>query len=149
LPYARDFSIDATRGAVVMQERDEQDSRSWTIDRVDLATGARTRLHTSASMALAPFAWPGGGVAFNPEGRGGLAPLLHGRALSRAPLGDGVDLVRAVSSDGAWVAALHTLPGKLPVPFAIDTRTGAAAPLAAPPGTRVEVAGFVTAGGAP
>jgi hypothetical protein len=147
LPFARDFSIDEAAGAVVFQERDEQDSRMWTVDRLDLATGARTRLHRSASMSLAPFAWPGGGVALSPNGRGGLSLLGAGR-LDPAPLGEGVDMVRAASAGGAWVAALHTVAGRLPVPFAVDTRTGAAAALAAPPGVRVEIAGFVN-GGAP
>ena len=150
LPFARDFSIDEAGGAIVFQERDEHDPRAWTIDRMDLATGARTRLATSASMSLAPFAWPGGGVAWSRDGRGGLAVLSGAPPLTSSPLGPGVDLVRAASSDGAWVAALHTVPGKLPVPFAIDTRTGAASAIPAPPGARIEIAGFVeTNGGAP
>jgi len=148
LPFARDFSIDEAAGAVVFQERDEQDRSVWTVDRVDLATGARTRLHRSASMSLAPFAWPGGGVALSTNGRAGLALLGGAGRLQPAPLGEGVDFVRAASAGGAWVAALHPVAGRLPVPFAVDTRTGAAAALAAPPGARVEIAGFVN-GGAP
>ena len=147
LPFARDFSIDAGAGALVFQERDERDARAWTIDRIDLTTGARTHLHTGASMSLAPFAWPGGGVAYNPEGRAGLTLLGGARPLAEAPLGAGVDGVEAVSADGAWIAARHTVAGKLPVPFAVDTMTGAAAALAAPTGTRLEIAGFVTGGG--
>src|SRR5262249_35650711 len=127
LPFARDFSVDADAGAIVFQERDEHDSRTWTIERVDLATGARQRLHASAGMALAPFAWPGGGAASSPEGRAGLSLLGASRASPSAPLGAGVDLVQAALPDGSWVAALHTVAGRLPVPFAIDTRTGAAA----------------------
>jgi hypothetical protein len=144
LPFARDFSVEG--GAVVFQERDEQDSRAWTIDRVDLTTLTRTRLHTDPSASLAPFAWPGGGVAWSRAGHGGLALLGSGRPLAAAPLGEGVDLVRAVSGDRAWVAALHTVPGQLPVAFAVDTRTGAAAALPAPVGVRVEIAGFVAGG---
>ena len=66
--------------------------------------------------------------------------------LAAAPLGEGVALVRAVSGDGGWVAALHTVAGQLPVPFAIDTRTGKAAALPAPSGVRIEIAGFVNGG---
>ncbi|MEO6420535.1 MAG: hypothetical protein ABIP39_14050 [Polyangiaceae bacterium] len=44
LPFARDFSIDEKRGALVMSNRDEHDSHLWVIDRIDLATGARNRL---------------------------------------------------------------------------------------------------------
>ncbi len=47
LPFARDFSIDEKRGALVMSNRDEHDTHLWVIDRIDLASGARTRL-TSA-----------------------------------------------------------------------------------------------------
>lgn len=147
LPFARDFSVDPARGTIVFLERDAHDSRAWTIDRIDLANGARTRLHESASMSLAPFAWPGGGVAWSVEGRGGLALLGKGRPLSPAPLGAGVDLVRALSTDGAWAALLHTVAGKLPQPFAVDTRTGQARALPAPGGARIEIAGFLGAAG--
>jgi hypothetical protein len=47
LPFARDFSVDEKHGALVMSNRDEHDSHLWVIDRIDLATGVRTRL-TSA-----------------------------------------------------------------------------------------------------
>jgi hypothetical protein len=145
-PFARDFSIDPGAGAIVFQERDELDRRTWTIERIDLASGARARLHAGPSMNLAPFAWPGGGVGYNPDGQRGLALLGATRSPVAGPLGPGVDLVQSVSPDGAWVAGLHTLAGALPVPFAIDTRSGAAVALAAPPGTRVAVAGFVPGG---
>ena len=169
-PYARDFSIDDAAGAIVFQERHETDSATWVVDRVDLATGSRERLHESRSMNLAPHSWPDGGVTYNPDGRAGLsiliggltggltggAPPLHdgsaqpGAAAARPlvgplpkPLGAGVDLVLATSSDRAWIAVLHTAPGALPVPFAISAETGRAAAVAAPPGTRVTIAGFV------
>lgn len=145
LPFARDFSVDAQTGTIVMQERDEHDARAWVIERVDLTTGARTRLYRSSSASMAPFAWPGGGVGLSERGRG-LSLLGGARPLAAAPLGDGVDLVRAISADGAWVAALHTVAGRLPVPFAVDTRTGAAAALPAPSGVRIEIAGFVAGG---
>lgn len=145
LPFARDFSVDEAAGAVVMVERDEQDSRAWVIDRLDLASGARTRITKGPSLAMAPFAWPGGGIAWSPDGRAGMA-LIGGGRLAPAPLGPGVDLVRAVSAGGGWVAALHTAAGTLPAPFVIDTRTGQAAALPAPAGARIEIAGFVGGG---
>lgn len=143
LPFARDFSVDPARGAIVMAERDESDSRAWAIDRIDLQSGARTRLRESASMSMAPFAWPSGAVVWSAEGRGGLSLLDGSGAVPRAPLGAGVDLVRAVSADGAWAALLHTVPSTLPVPFAVDVRAGKAAALPAPSGARVEIAGFL------
>lgn len=148
LPFARDFSVDPARGAVVFQERDERDSRTWVIDRLDLATGARTRLAASSSMSLAPSVWPGGGVAYAPDSRGGLA--LIGREMKpiHAPTGDGVDQVQALSRDGAWVAALHTRPGELPVAFAIEAATGRALAWPTAAGARVAIAGFVADGGA-
>ncbi|APR79357.1 Hypothetical protein A7982_04704 [Minicystis rosea] len=144
LPFARDFSVGD--GAVIFQERDEHDSRAFTIDRIDLGSGARTRLHTGPSATLAPFAWPGGGIAWSSNDQAGLSILTGDRPLAAAPLGRGVDMVRAVSADGSWIAALHTVAGKLPIPFAVDTRTGAAAAIRAVPDARVEIAGFVAGG---
>jgi hypothetical protein len=148
LPLARDFSVDTARGAVVFQERDERDSRTWVVDRMDLATGARTRLAASSSMSLAPSVWPGGGVAYAPDSRGGLA--LIGREMKpiHAPTGDGVDQVQAISREGAWVAALHTRPGELPIAFAIESSTGRTLALPTAAGARVAIAGFVAEGAA-
>lgn len=156
-PYARDFSIDDDAGTIVFQERHEIDPALWVIDRVDLTTGSRERLHESRRMSLAPHSWPGGGVVYNPD-QAGLAVLIAApaspdpkeRSISAGrpiagPLGAGVDLVLARSPDRAWVAGLHTVPGALPVPFAIRAATGEAAAIAAPPGTRVTIAGFVPA----
>lgn len=47
LPFARDFSVDEKRGALVMSNRDEHDAHLWVLDRIDLTSGVRTRL-TSA-----------------------------------------------------------------------------------------------------
>jgi hypothetical protein len=139
LPFARDFSVERESGTLLLQERHESDSRRWVIDRVDLDTGRRSRLHESTSMALAPHAWPGGRLAFTPDRRG-----LAIEGLDRAsPLGEGVDAVLATSADDCWAAALHTAPGARPVPFAIDTATGAPAAIPAPRGARVTIAGFI------
>lgn len=148
LPFARDFSVDAERGAVVFQERDERDSRTWVVDRVDLASGARTRLAAARSMSLAPSVWPGGGVAYSPDGRSGLT--LIGRKMKpiQAPTGEGIDQVQALSEDGAWVAALHTRPGQFPLAFAIESATGSTLALPAAAGAHVAVAGFVAEGAA-
>jgi hypothetical protein len=142
-PYARDFSIDEAAGAVVFQERDPVDPRAFTVERVDLATGARRRLYTGTSMNLAPFAWPGGGVAVSHEAQG-IALLGGARPLAAGLLGPGVDSIQATSADGAWVAGVHTVTGRLPIPFAIDTRAGAALPVTVPAEARVYVAGFIT-----
>jgi hypothetical protein len=148
LPFARDFSVDPARGAVVFQERDERDARAWVVDRIDLATGARTRLATSSSMSLAPSVWPGGGVAYAPDSRGGLTLIGREMKAIHAPTGDGVDQVQALSPGGAWVAALHTRPGELPVAFTIEAASGRTLALPNAPGARVAIAGFVTDGAA-
>jgi len=148
LPFARDFSVDAERGAVVFEERDERDSQTWVVDRLDLASGARTRLAAANSISLAPSVWPGGGVAYTPDSRSGIT--LIGRQIKaiRAPTRDGVDQVQAVSADGAWVAALHTRPGQLPIAFAIEAATGRTLALPAAKDARVAIAGFVAEGAA-
>jgi hypothetical protein len=149
LPFARDFSVDAAKGTVVFQERDERDSGTWVVDRMNLATGARTRLAFSKSMSLSPSVWPGGGVAYAPDSRGGLTLIGRDMKPIHGPTGDGVDQVQAVSpvsSEGAWVAALHTRPGQLPIAFAIESSTGRTLALTAPAGARVAIAGFVAEG---
>lgn len=147
LPYARSFSIDEAAGALIFQERDETDSRTWVIDRLDLATGQRQRLHAGPSHALAPHAWPGGGIAYNPDRSAGLA-LMGAAVTVSGPLGAGVDAVQAVGPDGAWVALVHTNPSALPVPYAVRAATGQLASIPAPAGARVEIAGFAPPEGA-
>ncbi|WP_437940812.1 hypothetical protein [Sorangium sp. So ce341] len=143
-PFARDFSVDATTGALVFQERHETDPGLWVIDRLDLARGKRARLEVSANSGLAPHAWPGGGLAYTPDRAAGLR-VVGASAEVRGPLGAGVDAIQAVSPDGAWVAALHTNPSAFAVPFAIHAESGEAFAIPAPSGARIAVAGFTTA----
>ncbi|MBW2528012.1 MAG: hypothetical protein JRI23_27775 [Deltaproteobacteria bacterium] len=142
-PFARDFSVDHQRGVLVFRSRHESDSRRWTIEELDLRTGAMRRVYEGPTFALAPHVWPGGGLAFSPR-RSGWTLLGSGDPVAR-PLGRGVDVLRSVSPDRRYVAALHTVQGTLGVPFVVDRRSGRAARLAAPAGRRVAVAGFVTA----
>ena len=143
-PFARDFSVDPTTGTLVYQGRHETDSHEWVIDRVDLVTLAHERLASSSSMNMVPFAVPGGSVAYSPEGRGGLT-ILGEKAGN--PFGEGADWVLAASDDGESLAGLHTVQGKLSVPFVIDVATGQGALLRAPDASRVAVAGFFPASG--
>jgi hypothetical protein len=146
LPFARDFSLDPAAGALVFQERHETDPGVWVVDRLDLASGKRTRLATSASNGLAPHAWPGGGLAYTPDRSAGLA-VLGAAAAVRGPLGPGIDAIQAIAPDGSWVATLHTEPGAFAVPFALRTSSGAVAAIPAPAGARIAVAGFVNTQG--
>jgi hypothetical protein len=148
-PFARDFSVDAAAGALVFRGRHESDPRTWTIERVDLASGKMTRLHQGPDMNLVPHAWPGGAVAYNPHDRTGLA-ILGGGAASRGLPPGGVDWVISMAESGQWAAGLRTVQGALPVPFALDVAAGRSVVLGAPPGARVAIAGLVAAeGGAP
>jgi hypothetical protein len=102
-PFARDFSVDARAGGVVLSNRDASDSALWVVERVDLATGARTRLHAERDESPAPMALPTGEVLWTAAARGGLA-----RGGTRvATLGPGFDAARVSTDDGAWIALVH------------------------------------------
>jgi hypothetical protein len=129
IPFARDFSIDEAGGALVYQTRHPTDPRRWVVERVDLASGARTTVTESAASNLVPFIYPSGRIEV-------------------AGAGSSVDWIRAVSgpskSDPAarWLAALRLRPGELPHPHVIDARDGTSIPVPFPPGERATVAGF-------
>lgn len=143
LPFARDFSVDAARGVLVFRGRHESDRRRWLVERVEIASGERQRLYEGRSYALSPHLWPGGAVAFNPDGRG-LALLGSSESVTH-PLGPGVDVLRDVSRDERFVALLHTVAGRLPQPFVIDRAGGKAHRIEVPAPGRVAIAGFVEA----
>jgi hypothetical protein len=131
-PFARDFSVDQSRGALVYSTRDGND---WIVERLDLASGARTRLHQEADDAPAPFALPNGDVAWTAPRRTGLA--LPGKTI--APLGMGFDSVRAVASDLVIVA--HVPPSGWDTAAIVDLASGAT--FALPNDVRIEPVGFV------
>lgn len=141
-PFARDFSIDESRGLLAFRNRHESNRKLWTIEQMDLRTQKLTRLLESPSMTLSPHLWPTGGIAYNPYAQSGLA-LLDGQPPIGAPLGQGIDVVTALSADGKWAALEHTFPGALSIPFVLETKTGIAKAVAVPPGTSVEIAGFI------
>lgn len=144
LPFARDFSVDEANRSLFFTERDERNSQIWAVSRMNLATGARTRIVSGRRMALVPHAFPGGGVAFNPDGERGLTILqASGRVQSLRPLGDGVDTVRGLSRDGKWAAVMHSLPSQLPTPYLFSLETHQPVPISAPESARVDIAGFV------
>jgi len=143
-PFARDFSIDRAGHRLIFRGRHESDPKRWTVEALDLSNGSLVRLYQGGSFSLAPHAWPGGGVALNPR-RAGLQLLGSSDRLS-APLGAGVDVVRAFSSSGRFVALLHTVQGALPVAFVIDRASGQARRLPTSAGQRIAIAGFLPAG---
>ncbi len=75
LPFARDFSVDRGRGAVVMSNRDDHDSRAWVVDRIDLRAGTKERLHVQRDEAPVPYVtrdgdvrWSATAAAASPDG---------------------------------------------------------------------------------
>ena len=147
-PFARDFSVDPVTPRLVYRGRHQSDARRWVVDALDLSTGSQTRLYDGVSFSLAPHVWPGGSLAINPR-RGGLR-LIGSSDPIASPLGPGVDVIRSLSNTERYVVFLHTVQGSLPVPSVIDRKSGATRRLAAPPGTRVAIAGLVSStGGTP
>jgi hypothetical protein len=142
---ARDFSVD---GNSLAWTDHEGPGGQYTIERLDLATGARTRLLVAPSAHLAPHVWPGGGVAYSrPSGDGDLGlDVLGGAVRVRAPVGRGVDVVRALSRDGRLAAMWHYAPvsdGIAPEVVVVDTTTGAVrARLTPPVDVRYEIVGL-------
>lgn len=107
-PFARDFSVDHARGALLFSNRDDVDTHLWTIESVDLSTGARTRRASSRDVSQVPFAM-GADRSFVASPGQGLSLRTGPSASDRwlTPLGAGTDVVDAASSDGAWILFTH------------------------------------------
>jgi hypothetical protein len=148
---ARDFTVD---GNSLVWTDHEGPGGKYTIERLDLATGARERLLVADSAHLAPHVWPGGWVAYSrpsaADGDIGLDLIAGsggsgGAAAARAPLGRGVDVVRALSADGRWAALWHYAPisdGMAPDVLVLETTGRARARLTPPVDTRYEIVGL-------
>jgi hypothetical protein len=124
MPFARDFSIDDAHGAIVLSNRDPADAHTWTVERIDLATGLRTRLHAARGAQPAALALPHGDVAFTADGRRGLTRSAGGAAW--APLGAGFDAPTLATHDGALVAIEHREAGAFDRTAVIDVASGRA-----------------------
>jgi hypothetical protein len=137
--FARDFSIDANRNAIVFSNRNDADAHLWIVERMDLATGARTRLHQETDESPAPFAMPSGDVAWTAARRSGL--WISGK--STAPLGAGFDSVRAVTNDGTLALVAHVPSSGFDSAAILDLGSPRTLPL--PVDVRIEPIGFVGA----
>jgi len=104
LPFARDFSADATSHALLFTNRDASATDIWVAERLDLVSGALTPVATAPRWSLAP---------------------------------------RVSSADGQWSAVRDERPGDLPSFSAVRIATGSSLRIAAPHGTRIDLAGFV------
>jgi hypothetical protein len=138
---ARDFSLDPEKRVLTFTDKPAGDDATdlWAVTRIDLKSNTATELHRGPSMALVPFALPGGDVLVTLDPAKG-ASTLFGPAL---PLGQGVAHVAELTSDGAFVTGVTNLPGELGRPYVLDLRTQTARFVHVPPGSRAIVAGFV------
>jgi hypothetical protein len=147
-PLARDFVVDGKSRSLFFTNKDELSSAQWNLERVGLATQERQRLASSATAGFAPYVLPNGRLLINSEGQKGLE-FFGAQGPFRSPMGVGVDVVRAHSQGGTWISALHSRPGKIDIPFALNIETGKTERLAGPEGFWVEVAGFWPDGAVP
>lgn len=108
-PFARDFSVDAPHRALVMSNRDDVDAHLWTVESVDLASGARTRLSSARDEAPVPYVLRKGELAIAMPSQ----PALSVRSLttkierSVASSSFRFDAVDAETQDGAWTLVSH------------------------------------------
>jgi hypothetical protein len=150
-PFARDFSVDTSRSALLFSERDARDPHLWTVEALDLRGGARTGLAAASDDAPAPFALPDRSIAWSAPGRRGLwiSSLQGGKATllrSLAPLGPGFDAVTHASNGGEWVTILHIEAGAFDVALALHLPSATPIPLGRRD-ERVEVLGIWGAAG--
>ncbi len=138
---ARDFSLDPEKRVLTFTDKPSGDDAAdlWAVTRIDLKSNTATELHRGPSMALVPFALPGGDVLVTLDPAKG-ASTLFGPPL---PLGQGVAHVAELSSDGVFVTGVTNLPGELGRPYVLDLKTKTARFVHVPPGSRAIVAGFV------
>jgi hypothetical protein len=148
--FARDFSVDPKRHALVFTNRHPTDARLWQVVRLPLREGPAEVLAEVASSSALPFAWPDGAVTVNLRGQPGLQPLgtEPSAASARGPLTPGLQTVRAVTPRGEYAVLLQSPPGggEARRPWLWDAARGVARPLPAPEAARVEVAGMWVAG---
>ena len=142
---ARNFSIESATRELVVQQWADAPQRQFTVERVNLATGARGVVGASRSADMLPYAWPGGATYLQPEGAA--APRIVGAPIKLLRADSSTLWMRAQTEDGAWLAALGLKERRLPGAWAIRTRDGQLLRIPIPDAMRVEIAGFV--GGAP
>lgn len=147
--YARDFSIDGP--IVTMLDRDAGDAHTWAVLRLDVRSGALSRVLDGPSMTLSPFSLPGGDVLVTNDAEHGASTLLKG-PLAPSSVTQGLDRGvahgAALSASGAFLSGTTRTTGELERAFVLELSTGEARYVDTPSGSKVTVAGFVGAGGA-
>lgn len=112
-PFARDFTVDAPRRALVFSNRDPADASRWVVERLDVDTGATTTLASAADEAPIPFALEGGPVLVQSRVLRARARTLAPSALSPLP-GAATATPRFATRarrDGSWIS-ISTVGGR-------------------------------------
>jgi hypothetical protein len=130
VPLARDFVLTPDGKALVYTQGAPSTGR-WFVERLELATLARSRLAEGGTMALLPTPLPDGRIAFAPGPGLGLRDLDG--AMVVPPGGMGFERIRAFTHKGVAVGLRET-PGEFPVPIG---------GFVAPHDQRLDVAGVV------
>ncbi|MBL8955785.1 MAG: hypothetical protein JNK82_33740 [Myxococcaceae bacterium] len=132
-PMARDFVVS---GASLIFTTADADG--WLVAQVDLKSGAMSTIARSSHVAALPTLVDGR-LALCPGPGEGLRSLDGKLAL--LPRGPGFERVVATAQGLAFV--LHELASDFPRAYATELKTGKVLELAAPPSTRLDVAGVV------
>ncbi len=143
--FARDFSIDTAGRALVVQQLDPGGSRGWVAEQVDLHSGAVRALTAPQKLDLMPHAWPGGAVLVH-AGADRASVVLGPSSSVRSRVAGGPLWIRSQSIDGAWLAGLRMIPGRLPEAVVVRAGDTRVVQLPRSERARVDIAGF--AGGA-
>lgn len=149
-PFARDFSVDPVRKALVFADLGVADR--WQVQSLDLGSGARTVLLETQGDHPMPFALAGGDVVLSSDGDHGLLRLARTAVVRQnllSPAGDGSDA--ATHEEGRWLAVRHTPTtrfrgSRTPSLIVVDVDTGQFVPVDVPLGHFVQSLGFLRGG---
>jgi hypothetical protein len=152
VPFARDFSWDATHARLIFADLSAKDATGSLVLALDPATAQLSTVLASSHDHPSPFALPSGDLAVTGSDELGLDVVLAGgRTRHVGPLGDGVDHVVAASPDARWVALRHTpkvgVRGEPPRTVALDVLSLRWLDLGLPASAEVEAIGFLAGDG--
>lgn len=131
---AHDFVVDAPRHRVLFTQG-TPGGRTWFVEEVDLRSGASKRLVDGPEVTLLPAVLPDGRVLISTGAGEGLKTLGGERVVPA----QGTGFERLVVQQKGLIVGLHERPSDFPSVFA--SQDGMPVPLAAPQGSRLDVAG--------
>jgi hypothetical protein len=140
-PFATDFSTTAT-GDLIFQNRHENRSDTWLIERLNLNTGNLETVQ-EGPRPLAPQGWPRGELSYGYL-KSDPSPMSQASDLVDKGASREVVEIRAFADHGAIAAALAFPPGvAAPDVILLDPKGAVIGRLQTPPNTRLQVAGFL------